>query len=73
MSLCDECRNRGGLICSVCCSYMGFPDQFEPKPKTRGDLIRSMGDSALAAYLEEEIGDSLPVDWLAWLREELSP
>lgn len=70
MSLCEDCRNEGTLACSVCCSYMGFPDQFEPKPKTRGDMLRGMSDEAMAAYLEYELCGGVPCNWLAWLREE---
>lgn len=37
---------------------------------TRYDQIMTMDADALAAYLKLELGDSVPVDWLAWLTEE---
>ena len=39
--------------------------------QTRYDLIMTMDADALAAYLEHELGDSVPVDWLAWLTEDV--
>lgn len=33
--------------------------------------LRTLPEKALAAYLAVELSDSLPVDWLAWLREEV--
>lgn len=36
---------------------------------TRADDLRGLHDEALAAYLEKELGDSVPTDWLAWLHE----
>ena len=38
----------------------------------RLDMIRWMTAEELAAYLEQELRDSQPVDWLAWLTEELA-
>lgn len=68
-SICSICKNEGKQICSVCSNYMGWPDQFEPKPKLRGDVIRSMTDEELAVWL----GDLLypecqccPVDCDGW-------
>ena len=37
--------------------------------ETRYDQIMTMDADALAAYLEHELGDSTPVDWLAWLTD----
>ena len=37
----------------------------------RIDLLRDMPAETLALYLENELDDSLPTDWLAWLLEEL--
>lgn len=34
-------------------------------------LLSLLPEEALAAYLAAELSDSLPVDWLAWLREEV--
>lgn len=34
--------------------------------------LRTLPEEALAAYLAAELSDSLPVDWLAWLREEVT-
>lgn len=69
MASCAECKNEGKQICTVCSNYMGVPDRFEPKPKTRADKIRSMTDAELAAWL----GDLLypecaccPVDCDGW-------
>ena len=37
----------------------------------RGQILRAMSDTELAAYLENELADSQPVDWLAWLQEAI--
>lgn len=37
----------------------------------RIDLLRDMPAETLALYLKNELDDSLPTDWLAWLLEEL--
>lgn len=39
--------------------------------RCRLDLIRALPMRALAEYLEREIGDSVPVDWLGWLMETI--
>lgn len=36
---CSDCKNNGTQICSVCCSYQGYPDRWEAKPKTNADRI----------------------------------
>lgn len=44
----------------------------EPKPRvpiSRMAVMCSMEPEEMAAYLEQELGDSTPVDWLAWLQE----
>ena len=50
---CSDCKNNGTQICSVCCSYQGYPDRWEPKPKTNADRIRAMSDEELADFLEK--------------------
>ena len=40
--------------------------------QTRYDLIMTLDTDELAAWLELELGDGLPVDWLAWLTEEVA-
>lgn len=39
--------------------------------RCRLDQIRTLPMRALAEYLEREIGDSVPVDWLGWLTEPI--
>lgn len=51
MSNCSDCKNNGTQICSVCCSYQGYPDRWEAKPKTNADRIRAMSDEELADWL----------------------
>lgn len=79
MASCAECKNEGKQICTVCSNYMGVPDRFEPKPKTRADKVRAMSDEDLAAFLSfacpptgcraDEI--SCVECWLDWLREAI--
>ena len=38
--------------------------------KTRADCFRTMTDEELAEYLSRELNDSVPTNWLDWLREE---
>lgn len=38
--------------------------------KTRADRLRAMSDEELAEYLSRELNDSVPTNWLDWLREE---
>lgn len=47
------------------------PSEEPEAPRCRLDLIRTMPIRALAEYLEREIGDSVPVDWLGWLTESI--
>ena len=79
MESCSKCKNEGKQICSVCCSYMGYPDKFDPKPKSRGEKIRSMSDAELAAWLQDGCppgGHICPAliscerCWFDWLVEE---
>ena len=37
------------------------------------ELLRSMAPEELAAWLEQELRDGVPTDWLAWLQEEAEP
>lgn len=39
--------------------------------KTRADRLRAMSDEELAEYLSRELNDSVPTNWLDWLREEV--
>lgn len=39
--------------------------------RCRLDQIRTLPLSALAKYLEREIGDGVPADWLGWLMEPI--
>ena len=41
------------------------------KPKTKLDKIRGLSAEELAAYFEQELADSQPVDWLTWLQEAI--
>ena len=63
-SVCNYCVNEGTDACFAC-----EPTKFEPV--TRIALMRRMDAEELAAYLELELGDGLPVDWLAWLTEDV--
>lgn len=77
---CSDCKNDGTQICSVCCSYQGYPDRWEAKPKTNADRIRAMSDEELAKTLSgEEIYPwcTKPCEYdnctdcvLAWLKQE---
>ena len=51
MNNCSDCKNNGTQICSVCCSYQGYPDRWEAKPKTNADRIRAMSDEELAEFI----------------------
>ena len=42
-------------------------------PNTRLGKLRTLPIVSLAEFLELELGDSTPVDWLAWLTEEVAP
>lgn len=39
--------------------------------RTRLDFLRTLSAAGLAKYLEQELGDSVPVDWYDWLTEEV--
>ena len=65
MSVCDYCMNKGTDICFAC-----EPTKFEPV--TRIALMRRMDAEELAKFLEENLGDSRPVDWLAWLTDAVT-
>lgn len=41
------------------------------KQTRRIDLLRDMPAETLALFLKNELDDSLPIDWLDWLLEEL--
>lgn len=38
---------------------------------TRARYLRTLSDKGLAEYLRQELGDGVPVDWAAWLAEEV--
>ena len=40
--------------------------------RTQGDKLRAMSDEELAVWLEEELDDGVPSDWLDWLKQEVS-
>ena len=78
---CSDCKNNGTQICSVCCSYQGCPDRWEPKPQTNADRFRAMTDEELAKTIsgdqiypwctEEPCKyDSCTDCVLAWLKQE---
>lgn len=50
---CSNCKNNGTQICSVCCSYQGYPDRWEAKPKTNADRIRAMTDEELTKWVSD--------------------
>ena len=37
----------------------------------RVQMLRTMSVAALANYLEQELGDGVPVSWYDWLTEEV--
>lgn len=39
--------------------------------QTRRYQMRMLSNADLAAYLERELGDGVPTDWLAWLTEDV--
>ena len=47
------------------------PSEEPEAPRCRLDRIRTLPMRALSEYLEREIGDSVPVDWLGWLTEPI--
>ena len=47
------------------------PSEEPEAPRCRLDLLRTLPAGPLAEYLEREIGDSVPVDWLGWLTEPI--
>lgn len=55
MNDCSDCKNNGTQICSVCCSYQGYPDRWEAKPKTNADRIRGKDDEGLAEFICSEM------------------
>ena len=69
---CPCCRHNGSAACSYCSFDQGFPTLWAKKPETRYDLIMTLDTDELAAYLELELGDGLPVGWLAWLTEDVT-
>lgn len=86
MSNCSDCKNNGTQICSVCCSYQGFPDRWEAKPKTNADKFRTKTDEELAEWISNQVDcDSCRIEslcyeeckcgdckkaWLKWLKQE---
>lgn len=66
MSVCDYCMNKGTDVCFAC-----EPTKFEPV--TRIALMRRMDAEKLAEFLESELNDSVPADWLAWLTDAVAP
>lgn len=48
---CEECKNKDTSTCTVCANYNGFPDKFEPRARTNGDLFRASTDEELAVIL----------------------
>ena len=63
-SVCDYCVNEGTDACFAC-----EPTKFEPV--TRIALMRRMDAEELAKFLKGELDVSTPVDWLAWLSEDV--
>ena len=69
--ICPNCRNQGTSVCCHCSFDQDFPTLWEKTPETRFELIRTLDTDELAAWLELELGDGVPTDWLAWLTEEV--
>lgn len=69
---CSECKYEGTKVCALCSNYMGVPDCWEAKPKTRGDKIRNLDDERLAIFLEKVgLDPSISREfWLQWLQQE---
>ena len=42
-------------------------------PAPRLAKLRTLPIVGLAEFLERELGDGVPADWLAWLTEEVTP
>lgn len=85
MSNCSDCKNNGTQICSVCCSYQGYPDRWEAKPKTNADrFFRNATNEQLAQYMDKiascefcparrercGYGHGCIDAWLEWLKQE---
>lgn len=76
IALCEEEDIQAMLTANVkrICEILEAKDRgaAEPAPlRCRLDQIRTLPMRALAEYLEREIGDSVPVDWLGWLTEPI--
>lgn len=76
IALCEEEDIRAMLIGNAerICEILDAEDRScaEQAPvRCRLDQIRTLPMRALAEYLEREIGDSVPVDWLGWLTEPI--
>lgn len=76
IALCEEEDIQAMLTANVkrICEILDAEDRScaEQAPvRCRLDQIRTLPMRALAEYLEREIGDSVPVDWLGWLTEPI--
>lgn len=77
IALCEAEDIQAMLVMNVdrICEILEAEDRScaEPDPslRCRLDLIRTLPMRALAEYLEQEIGYSVPVDWLGWLTESI--
>lgn len=88
---CKECaHNNSDFIDEVCldCYWPEFaeePSNFEPKPITNADYIRTMSDGELVEWLWFKVGKCPPFDvcpsqcvpceakdcWLEWLKQKI--
>lgn len=50
-----------------------LPPDKPDSPRLNIELLRSMAPEELAAWLDRELRDGVPTDWLAWLQEEATP
>ena len=82
---CSECKHEGTKVCASCSNYMGVPDCWEAKPRTRGERL-SADMECLAKFLADLSGGDCPPDspeceycrlsgepwkcWLDWLQAE---
>ena len=77
MNTCDKCIKHD--ICGIREAFgaVGCVDDFQPKPMTNADKIRSMNDEELGKFLTSATDDAqrdalthCDYQWLDWLQSE---
>ena len=68
---CRKCARAFGE-CADCEKPSPWLPPSEFHPQTRGVFLLGMSQEELAEYLTRELADGVPVDWAAWLNEEVT-